>query len=322
MSEEAYTAQMKRAMAVLAQGGLVAIPTETVYGLAADARNEVAIQKVFDLKGRPAHKPLIVHLGSADQLVAWAQDIPSYARLWADAFWPGPLTLILNKHPSVLPIITGGQETVAVRVPDHPMTQALLQAWGGALVAPSANRYGQLSPTTAQAVSEAFGSDAPLVLDGGPCPVGIESTMVLCTGDQPVVVRPGMITAQMLEVVGGIQVKRSADNVSVEAPGQEASHYAPATPCYLWDRERDGDWQPGAQSVGFLGFERPSFETASFKSMPRNPTQAAQTLYESLRQLDAGGLALILVESVPPTEEWSAVADRLRRATKPMALVR
>jgi L-threonylcarbamoyladenylate synthase len=195
-----------KAVNILRGGGLVAIPTETVYGLGADAGNEGAIRKIFAAKERPYDHPLIVHLADIEQLSAWARDIPPLARRAAQAFWPGPLTLILKKQPQVLDIVTGGQDTVGLRIPRHPIAQALLQAFGAGIAAPSANKFTHISPTRAEAVREELGDRVDIILDGGDCEVGLESTIVDFTGDVPVILRPGMITAQALSQVLGLPV--------------------------------------------------------------------------------------------------------------------
>uniref|UniRef100_UPI002FDD1BFD L-threonylcarbamoyladenylate synthase n=1 Tax=Pelomicrobium sp. TaxID=2815319 RepID=UPI002FDD1BFD len=205
--------EIAKAVDILRAGGLVAFPTETVYGLGADARNPEAVGKIFAAKGRPQHHPVIVHLAEAAQLEAWAVDIPDGARRLAERFWPGPLTLILRRGPGVPDAVTGGQDTVGLRVPAHPVAQALLQAFGGGIAAPSANRFGRLSPTTAQHVEAELDGAVDLILDGGACPVGIESTIVDCAGERPTLLRPGHIGREVLEEALGVRV---------EAPGPGA----------------------------------------------------------------------------------------------------
>jgi L-threonylcarbamoyladenylate synthase len=219
-------AQVESAARVLRAGGLVAFPTETVYGLGADAENARAVGRVFEAKGRPATHPLIVHLARADQLGAWAEDVPEAARLLAERFWPGPLTLVLRRSPRVPLAVTGGLETVALRVPAHPTALALLEAFGGGVAAPSANRFGSISPTTARDVREELGDRVDLVVDGGACHVGVESTIVDVTGAAPRILRPGGITREDLETALDHAVPTGAEG-SPRAPGQHPSHYAP-----------------------------------------------------------------------------------------------
>lgn len=291
------------------------MPTETVYGLAADASNEAAIARVFALKGRPADRPLIVHLGDAEWVGQWARDVPSYAQLWMQAFWPGPLTLVLPKQPGVSGLITGQQETVAVRVPNHPLALTLLQAFGGALVAPSANRYGQISPTSAEAVRHAFGQDAPWVLDGGPCSVGIESTIVACVDDAPEILRLGAISRQDLMAVADVVVHTPQQRSALIAPGQAAVHYAPQTTCRMVSHEALNAWHDQTQPVGVLSFQALDWSPTLHQVLPADPILAAREVYAALRQLDQAGLELILVEQPPQGDDWDAIRDRLQRAT-------
>lgn len=306
---------LDQAVAKLRAGELVAMPTETVYGLAADARNEGAIARVFALKGRPSDRPLIVHLASARWLDRWASDVPEYARRLAEAFWPGPLTLVLPKHAHVSCSITGGQDTVAVRVPNHPIALALLEAFGDGLVAPSANRYGHISPTSAGDVQAEFGADAPLILDGGPCEVGIESTIVSCIDDEPRILRLGSISAEALSAVVSCPVEVALSHKAVVVPGQALSHYAPRTPtCWLHDQAKQAV-RMGAKRIGLLGFSTPSITYAQSIILPLDPHIAAQKLYASLRSLDEARLDLIVIEPPPKEERWAAIEDRLSRAT-------
>ena len=238
-----------RALEVLGNGGLVAIPTETVYGLAADARNESAVRRIFAAKGRPADHPLIVHIASGERLLDWAASVPTTAALLADACWPGPLTLLVPKAAHVLPLVTGGRDTVGVRVPAHPLTTELLRRFGGGVAAPSANRFGKVSPTAAQHVALDLGNRVDYILDGGPCPIGVESTIVDCTVDPPQVLRPGGISAATVEAL----LERPLAPVSgpSRAAGMLASHYAPSARVLLADSpaqarhlatEHDGAW--------------------------------------------------------------------------------
>ena len=315
------SAEIDRAVAALRSGHLVAIPTETVYGLAADANNERAVARVFELKGRPADRPVIVHLATGQDVAEWAWDVPDYATKWMDHFWPGPLTLVFRKRSHVSDLITAGQPTVACRVPAHPVARSVLERSGRALVAPSANRYGQISPTTAQAVRDEFGAEAPLVLDGGPCNIGIESTIVACLGPEPVVLRVGMVTAQALEAVGHVRVAGSPVRADVAVPGQVASHYAPHTPC-LWVNDMMGvsaclaHLSDGAQ-VGYLGWEPPHQDLPMTTILADEPKRAAQQLYAALRELDGARLDYIVICAPPEGACWDGIRDRLKRASTP-----
>lgn len=313
--EAMKTATIGEAVAALQRGEVVAMPTETVYGLAADAQQPEAVAKVFAVKGRPSARPLIVHVASPLALDEWAEAIPDYARRWAEVFWPGPLTLVLKKQAHVSEVITAGQDTVALRMPNHPMALELLRAFAGGLVAPSANRYQQLSPTTAEAVAEALADHPPLILDGGPCEVGIESTIVLCVDGRPMILRPGMISAQMLTEVGGVTVGAAQPSNTVVVPGQDRLHYTPRTPCKMLDREALAAFVSETQRVGCLSFGSPAGAHSASVVLPAEPKLAAQQLYASLRQLDQLGLDLILVEQPPRCEAWGGIRDRLQRAT-------
>ena len=222
------TLAVEEAAAILRGGGLVAFPTETVYGLGADAANPEAVARIFAAKGRPANHPVIVHLGSVEQLTDWATDIPPAAYRLAQHFWPGPLTLILKRHARVSDAVTGGQDTVGLRVPGHPIALALLAAFSGGIAAPSANRFGWLSPTTAAHVRTGLGASVDYVLDGGPCRVGIESTIIDLSGDYPRLLRPGTITAAGIEAVLDKPLAAPAGEAP-HSPGMLPSHYAPQT---------------------------------------------------------------------------------------------
>ena len=301
------------AVARLRGGELVVVPTETVYGLAADAENPDAVAKIFALKGRPANRPLIVHIHDAGQLERWARAIPACARALAEAFWPGPLSLVLRRDPRVPDAVTGGQDTVALRVPAHPLTAELLARFGGGIAAPSANRYGHISPTTPQHVRDEFGADTPYLLDGGPAHGGIESTIVSCLEDQPCILRPGLVCAADIAAVTGLPVGgTSAAGHQPRTAGQDLSHYAPCTPTRLIDGR---EHEPLEARVGYLGFGPPGRPVAHDLRLPADPAGAARRLYGALRELDAAGLDLILVQPAPAGTEWDGVRDRLQRAT-------
>ncbi|HZH43235.1 MAG TPA: L-threonylcarbamoyladenylate synthase [Lysobacter sp.] len=304
------------AVAALRRGEAIGLPTETVYGLAADAENPAAVRRVFALKGRPADHPLIVHLPGADAVDGWARTVPAAARRLMQAFWPGPLTLILPRGPRASDVVTGGQDTVGLRVPAHPLAQTVLQRLGGGLAAPSANRFGRTSPTTAQHVRDEFGDAVPVVLDGGECDVGIESTIVDCSGERVRVLRPGMITVAALEAVLGEAVESTARADSPRVPGALAAHYAPRTPMRLLPRDAlDHTWrsQPDPGAVRVLAVAAlPA--SAQGIALPDDARGYAHGLYAALRALDAAGAALLLVERPPEGGEWAAVHDRLGRA--------
>jgi len=296
------------AVAALRRGDCIGLPTETVYGLAADAGNPAAVRKIFALKGRPADHPLIVHLPSVDMLDRYARDIPQAARRLAAHFWPGPLTLILPKQAGVPMEVTGGQDTVGLRVPAHPLARRVLAAFGGGLAAPSANRFGRISPTRASHVRDEFGDALPIVLDGGDCAIGIESTIVAFDGERPRLLRPGSIDAGAIEAVAGPLIEDGGPQP--RASGTLDRHYAPRTPMRLaTTAERasapaDAVWLArGALPAGTDGI-----------ALPADADGYAQGLYAALRELDARGAARILVDPLPHENAWIAVQDRLRRA--------
>ena len=306
-------AALDQATALLRQGELVVLPTETVYGLGADAENPSAVAKIFALKGRPSSRPLIVHIHAADQLDRWAIDIPGYARALAEAFWPGPLSLVLKRDPRVPDAVTGGQDTVALRVPAHPLTRALLARFGGGIAAPSANRYGHISPTTPDHVREEFGSDTPFLLDGGPATGGIESTIVGCLEAMPRILRPGLVSAAAIAKATGLPVLEApGKQPPPRTAGQDISHYAPRTRALLVGRADRPDLPA---RVGYLGFDAPAMPVARDVRLPSEPAAAARELYAALRELDAAGLDLILIQRPPSGPEWAGVRDRLERAT-------
>ena len=306
-------AALDTAVARLRDGGLVVVPTETVYGLAADAENPAAVAEIFALKGRPANRPLIVHIHDAGQLDRWAREIPACARALAEAFWPGPLSLVLRRAARVPDAVTGGQDTVALRVPAHPLTAELLARFGGGIAAPSANRYGRISPTTPQHVRDEFGADTPYLLDGGPASGGIESTIVSCIEGLPRILRPGLVSAADIAAVAGLAVGDTPTaGQQPRTAGQDLSHYAPRTPTWLVG----GDERvPQGVRVGYLGFGPPDRPVARDLRLPADPAGAARSLYGALRELDAVGLDLILVQAPPVGPEWDGVRDRLQRAT-------
>lgn len=315
------TSSIDLALGLLQQGELVGIPTETVYGLAADASNPRAVAKIFAAKGRPADHPVIVHIAGKDQLADWAIDIPDAAWLLAEAFWPGPLTLILKRGSHVSDAVTGGQDTVGLRAPDHPLTQQLLSQFGGGLAAPSANRFGHVSPTTAEHVHEEFGDAIKLVLDGGPCAVGVESTIVGLTGERPTLLRPGGVPREAIEALLGIELEHHQKNTTakVRVSGLLDSHYAPRTPLTTGPlaqlrneaTQAAASGEPVALLTFGLAIKLPGVAVAA---MPDDPADFARELYATLRRLDAQGYSALYLETPPATAQWLAVNDRLARA--------
>ena len=309
------------ALDLIHAGELVAIPTETVYGLAADASNPQAVAKIFAAKGRPSDHPVIVHIAGSAQLDAWAMDIPEAARKLADAFWPGPLTLILKRQPHVPDAVTGGQDTVGLRAPAHPLTHELLVHFGGGLAAPSANKFGHISPTTAEHVRNEFGHAVPLVLDGGSCQVGVESTIVSLVGE-PMLLRPGGIPREAIEALLGKKLEhhQKPQTAKMRVSGLLDSHYAPRTTLVTGSRERILEEAKRLQTTGeriaIISFGLPDDHCAGthFEPMPTTPIEYARTLYATLRQLDDSGFDTLLLESPPTTSGWLAVNDRLMRA--------
>lgn len=309
---------IERAVALLEAGELVAFPTETVYGLGADAENPFAVARIFAAKGRPATHPLIVHFSSFAAARTWAAEVPPAAERLAEAFWPGPLTLVLPKSARVPAAVTGGQPSVALRAPAHPVARALLAAFGRGIAAPSANRYGRISPTRAADVREELGDRVALVLDGGDCEVGLESTIVACLGGRVTLLRPGSISRSQVEDVVGRVEAPGAD--APRAPGSDRAHYAPGTPLAIVPAAGLQVAVEAALSrgerVAVLARSAPFAEPArvAWRRMPQAPAAYGKALYAALRALDASGADRILVESVPGDEPWAAVADRLSRA--------
>jgi L-threonylcarbamoyladenylate synthase len=307
---------------ILLAGGLVAFPTETVYGLGADAANPDAVAKIYTVKRRPAEHPVIVHVQDAAAAQRWSRAMPEDARRLAIAFWPGPLTLIVPRADHVSAVVTGGQESVGLRVPSHPVAQALLAAFarcgGTGIAAPSANRFGRISPTTAQHVADDLAEDVEMIIDGGACAVGLESTIVACTGATPVLLRPGSIGIEAIARVLG----RVPDLAAIDAPrasGTLASHYAPRTRTRLVPgcdlAAVNATREHGAPRAVLARTQAPPPHfRGTWIVAGTDPAAYAQALYANLRKLDAAGADEILVESVPAGPEWDAVRDRLQRA--------
>lgn len=306
----------------LRAGGLVAFPTETVYGLGADAGSAQAVARLYAVKGRPGEHPVIVHFAQAEDAFAWAREVPPAARTLAARFWPGPLTLILARAAGVRDDLTGGQDTIGLRVPSHPVAQALLRAFRGAVggrrfegvAAPSANRFGRVSPTTAAHVRADLGVDVDLVLEGGASEIGIESTIVDLSRGRAVLLRPGAISAAALEAALGAPVT-PADTAAPRVSGALERHYAPVTPARMVPGAALADEiaRCGAP-LAVLGFSAPDERVDFWLRLPGTPEACAQRLYAALRELDGAGCAQILIEAPPEGPAWDAVRDRLRRA--------
>jgi L-threonylcarbamoyladenylate synthase len=315
------TQAIQKAADFLRKGKLVAFPTETVYGLGADAANPEAVAKIFSAKGRPADHPLIVHLGDISQLKNWVKEINSDALLLAQHFWPGALTLILQKADDVLDVVTGGQDTIGIRIPGHPIAQALLKNFGGGIAAPSANRFGHVSATQAIHVREEFGDAVDFILEGGDCAIGIESTIVAANTKELKILRPGAITGKQISEVLGYSIPLiSSEDKKIRVSGNLESHYAPNTPLKIISREK----LQGAIEA-FIS-EKKSLVVISRQSsllshplldwviMPKDNKNYAHDLYAKLREVDEQNYAVILVEELPEEENWIALRDRLDKA--------
>jgi L-threonylcarbamoyladenylate synthase len=302
------------ALALLQAGDVIGLPTETVYGLAADARQRFAVEKIFALKGRPSNHPVIVHLHSAEQIRAWAIDIPDLAWQLAEQFWPGPMTLILKRAPGVIDEITGGQDSVGLRIPSHPVARALLEQFGDGLAAPSANRFGRISPTRAEHVRAEFGRAVPCVLDGGASEIGLESTIIDVRSGRPSILRPGAISAeQVQEFSGALQARAGADAAGLRVSGNLESHYAPNARVRLVDRD-----ELAARPTSVAGLSLGPLPGHRFGiALQANAVQYGQALYAAMRALDASGPESIWIETPPAAPEWTAVLDRLQRAAGP-----
>jgi L-threonylcarbamoyladenylate synthase len=308
------------AVEVLRHGGLVAFPTETVYGLGADASNAHAVRRLFAVKGRPPTHPVIAHLGRNVSLDDWGVELTEHARTLAAALWPGPCTLVVRRRPgTIVDEVTGGRDTVGLRVPDHPLALELLDAFGGAVAAPSANRFGRVSPTTAAHVRADLGDDVDLVLDGGPCTVGVESTIVDCTSPTPAILRVGGVPVETLEGLLGVPLAFQTEG-QVAAPGTLEAHYAPRARVEVVDAQdvarRAGELSAAGERVGILGAPRDTvlaherIVLATF----RDPADYARGLYQRLRDADAQHLDVVLAVPPPDVGVGRAVRDRLRRA--------
>jgi L-threonylcarbamoyladenylate synthase len=307
------TESIQLAAAALNRGELVGMPTETVYGLAARADNEAAIARVFAAKQRPNDHPLIVHIAEIDDLDRWAQAIPVATWPVINHYWPGPLTLVFQAQASVPAAITGGQTTVAVRLPGHPVARGLITASGGALVAPSANRFGRISPTRAEHVLAELGDSVRYIIDGGECDRGIESTIIDFSWEKPRILRPGMITTtQLAECVELDDADIATDKPRVS--GSHSSHYAPRTPARIVSHDALQHACENAPSAAILRVGKPSSQTRNQWYLGDSPEQYAHHLYHCLREADASAATLILIEQPPQTAAWAGINDRIQRA--------
>lgn len=300
--------ELERAAELLRAGQLVGIPTETVYGLAANALDAVAVRRIYEMKGRPSTSPLIVHVATLEMARELTREWPETATRLAERYWPGPLTVVLPKRAIVPDEVTAGLDTVGIRMPSHPVALEIIRRAGIPLAAPSANRFTQLSPTTAAHVKQALGGDL-MVLDGGPCDVGIESTVVSVRADAITLLRPGMIAKADIQAVAGVLVvEAGAVSGAHPSPGMHERHYSPRTPVYLYE----GGKLPPGRGV-YLQLQR-SAEAEQVIEMPRDPQGYAQRLYQVLHEADALSLDWIAVEMPPDSEEWRGILDRLKRA--------
>ena len=311
-------------MQALRDGELVAFATETVYGLGANAQNPAAVAKIFEAKGRPPNHPVIVHLDSPRFLHRWVREVPEVAMRLAERFWPGPFTMVMPRAANVHDVITGGQDTIAIRVPAHPMAQQLLTAFGGGIAAPSANRYGRLSPTRAEHVREELGDAVRVILDGGECQIGLESTIVSFEGNGVRLLRPGSVTATQISAVVGELFSDDGRPVP-RVPGSPPTHYAPTThmtivPAGEIDAQADAA-SSGGRRVAVLAQRLPlrAHKYATWINAGRRPENYGRDLYANLRTLDKAGCRRILVQAVPDGERWDAIRDRLVHAATSVA---
>ncbi len=312
------------AISILRSGGLVAFPTETVYGLGADATNPSAVARIFAAKGRPDSNPLIAHVANTDIARKYAAEWPTVADTLATHFWPGPLTLVVRKTPHIADTVTAGKPTVGLRVPDHPLALQLLRAFAGPLAAPSANRSNRVSPTTAQHVRDELGDAIDLILDGGPSRVGIESTVLDLTSPTPTILRLGGVSQQQLEqLIGPVHLSTRPTNDGAPAsPGQLPVHYSPITPAYRFETSQRGKVPVdlGGAKCGIMVLS-PLVGMKKFGpiiAMSQDPIEYAQNLYDVMRELDAMDLAAIFIEVPPDEPHWAAIRDRILRATTPI----
>lgn len=318
MSKIIQPSNILLAASLLKQGNVVAMPTETVYGLAADITNEQAVKQIFALKGRPENHPLIIHIGDIEQLQAYAVHIPAYALQLAKHFWPGPLTLVLFKSGKVGDWVTGGQDTVGIRMPNHPLALELIKQVGSPLAAPSANLFGKISPTLVNHVQAEFG-DAIHILEGGACEVGIESTIIDATQqDVCTILRPGMISEQQIQAVIGSQIRiQQPSDISRKVSGTLKSHYSPRKPTFLFKDEEEFAALKTEFAVSIFGLTVTEGFSDLFKQrylMPNDPAAYAHKIYDALRQADNSDCEVIAIERPDESDNWTAIMDRLERS--------
>jgi L-threonylcarbamoyladenylate synthase len=306
-------AEIEAAARLLRAGRLVAFPTETVYGLGANALDPEAVARIYVAKGRPSNSPLIVHVASVEMAQSLVAKWPDIADRLVRRFWPGPLTLVLDKQPTIPSIVTSGLPTVGLRMPAHPIALALIRAAGVPLAAPSANRFTELSPTTAEHVQNGLGSDVDLILDGGPCEVGIESTVLSLAGSQPILLRPGGISRSELEAaIGPVTTGGEMSAAAHPSPGMHPRHYSPRTRLVLVE---NGEVPAQGRGTYLQRKHAPSRSDITIVRMPSTAAEYAAVLYDKLHQTDAAGHDWIAVDAPPDTSDWEAVRDRLRRAS-------
>lgn len=314
------TTDINKAKEILLQNELIALPTETVYGLAGNAYNETAIKKIFELKKRPFFNPLIVHLKSASCITDVALDIPESALILAQTFWPGPLTLVLKKQPHISDLVTAGKDTVAIRVPKHPVALALLDTLDFPLVAPSANPFGSISPTNAEHVYNYFGEELKVILDGGECEKGLESTIIGFENNQPVLYRHGSIALEEIEKIIGKLGITTHSETSPNAPGMLSRHYAPKTETYLTNKIAELVKCFEGKKIGLLlfksQFQNKSIVHQEILSKSGDLNEAAKNLYAAMHRLDQNNLDLIIAERLPDRGLGKTINDKLVRATK------
>lgn len=319
-----FTAAIRRAVELLSSGEIVALPTETVYGLAANALDKKAVSRIFDIKSRPKHNPIIVHVAGIEMARSCVAQWPAVVHQLARAFWPGPLTLVLPRSEAIPEVVTAGGPTVGIRWPSHPFTQAVISACGFPLAAPSANLANRTSPTTAEHVVKQLGKRIPLVVDGGPSHVGIESTVLDLSVDPPRLLRPGMVHKETLAaVIGPISVGSGSKTEVLKSPGQLPKHYAPRARLALWSWQNEEALKQQALKSGIAGSKIhviahtriPSdVEFCRVSVIPHDAEAFARAIYAELHACDDAGAELIVVEALPSTDEWRAIADRLNRA--------